>query len=621
MPILRLPTAATGLKATHATVLRWLKESSQPFKQGDLLVELEVDDAILRIDAPQAGTLGRIIAPAKATIALGAELAEFSTSTAASPTPAVSPTPIKGTPPMQNTPAAGKVTPILMPQAGNTMEEGRILSWKVKPGDRINVGQVICEIETDKATIEFESTDAGRLARIVAADGAVVAVKQPIAFLADNDADVDAAQGGAPAPTAAATSAPAAPVAGKAPTGNVAPILMPQVGNSMEEGTILNWKVNPGDTIKVGQIIFEIDTDKASVEVESTQAGRLSRIIAPPGSVIPIKQPVAFIADNDSDVDAFLASGGSSAPAVTTPISTASATQTVAAPTSAPATRTSDGRVKASPAARRIASEKGLNLAGIGAGSGPGGRILSTDLGRAPAAASAPRPAAAPVAVSGQVTRKPMSKMRKAIATNLQTSKQTIPHFYVTLTINADPLFAFYRAQKPTTGCTLNDVVLLAVGKTVHEFPGFRSRIEGNDIVELPNANIGVAVSVDDGLVVPVMMALEGHSLSSLPAESKRVVESARKGRLENIGKGVFTISNMGMLGVEDFSAIINPPESGILAVSAVREAVLVKDGAMRAGRVMTMTLSVDHRVVDGAMAATFMGKLKERLEKPETLL
>ena len=214
-----------------------------------------------------------------------------------------------------------------------------------------------------------------------------------------------------------------------------------------------------------------------------------------------------------------------------------------------------------------------------------------------------------------------MSKMRKAIATNLQVSKQTVPHFYLKQTINADPLFAFYKAQKPATGCTLNDVILLAVGKTIQEFPAFRSHVEGNEIVESPSANIGVAVSVDDGLVVPVVMAVDRHTLASLPAEAKRIVETGRKGRLENVGKGVFTISNMGMLGVEEFAAIINPPESGILAVSAVRESVIVKDGAMRAGRVMSLTLSVDHRVVDGAVAATFMGKLKERLENPQTLL
>jgi pyruvate dehydrogenase E2 component (dihydrolipoamide acetyltransferase) len=280
-------------------------------------------------------------------------------------------------------------------------------------------------------------------------------------------------------------------------------------------------------------------------------------------------------------------------------------------------------------------------------GSGPAGRVLSTDLvnlkgaGKSAPAMAAPvaRTAAAKgtavkevktVAAAGPMAgltggRKALTKMRKAIAVNLQMSKQTVPHFYVKGTINADPVFAFYRAQKPATGCTLNDVILLAVGRVVGEFAAFRSRLEGNEIVEAGAANIGVAVSVPEerggGLVVPVVLGVHELTLSQVAAESKKVVESARNGKVENMGKGVFTISNMGMLGVEDFSAIINPPESGILAISAVREDVIVKDGAMRAGRVMSLTLSVDHRVVDGALAAAFMGRLKEILEMPELLL
>ena len=254
-------------------------------------------------------------------------------------------------------------------------------------------------------------------------------------------------------------------------------------------------------------------------------------------------------------------------------------------------------------------------------GSGPGGRILSTDLANVKAGTTGPTRASVPqtgrqdagVTGAGGVTRRALSKMRKAIATNLQQSKQTVPHFYVRVTINAEPLFTFYKAQKAATGCTLNDVILLAVGKAVGEFPAFRSRIEGNEIVEFPTANIGVAVGVEDGLVVPVVMGVDRVTLAQLVPETKRIIENARKGKLENVGRGVFTISNMGMFGVDEFAAIINPPESGILAISAVREAVVVKDGAMRAGKVMTMTLSVDHRVVDGATA--FTGAVSEVVE------
>jgi pyruvate dehydrogenase E2 component (dihydrolipoamide acetyltransferase) len=207
--------------------------------------------------------------------------------------------------------------------------------------------------------------------------------------------------------------------------------------------------------------------------------------------------------------------------------------------------------------------------------------------------------------------------MRRAIGLNLQQSKQTVPHFYVRTTIDADAMLAFYRDQKATANCTLNDVVILAVARTIREFPAVRSQIVGNEIVEYPHANIGVAVGIDEGLVVPVVTNADTLSLPLLAAETKRVVENARKGRLENIGKGHFTISNLGMFGVDEFSAIINPPESGILAVSAAREAVIVENGAMRAGRAMTMTLSADHRIVDGVMAAKFMQRLKAILENP----
>ena len=185
------------------------------------------------------------------------------------------------------------------------------------------------------------------------------------------------------------------------------------------------------------------------------------------------------------------------------------------------------------------------------------------------------------------------------------------------LTIDAAPLFAYYREQKPRTNCTVNDCVVLAIGRAMAEFPGVRSQIDGDEIIQFPHANIGIAVGVDDGLVVPVVRSVDTLSLSQLAVEAKRVVENARNGKLENIGQGNFTVSNLGMFGVEEFSAIINPPESGILAVSAVRETVIVENGTMRPGRVMTMTLSADHRVIDGLLGAKFLGRLKVILENP----
>lgn len=519
---IHVPQTVQGLKT--ATVRRWLKQVGQPAKAGEVLVELETEDALIQLQAPADGVLTAIAGAGGAgkTLTAGAELGSFSTGSA----PAVQTTASAlVVPPSGGTAAPANSTPILMPQAGNTMEEGTLLKWRVKVGDSVAVGQVICEVETDKATVEVEATAAGKIAWL-AAEGSAIPVKQPIAIFGD-------AAGFAVPPSGGSTTAPAAEK------------LPPKGG-----------------------------TPSAAVAVTPTM---------PP-------------------------KGGT----------------------------TSQGRVKASPAARKLAAEKGLDLAAVGAGSGPEGRILSTDLVNAKAppkggTTNMPPNGGTPSGASniaaagpmGQLSggRKALSKMRKAIAVNLQTSKQTVPHFYVKLTINADPLFTFYRAQKPATGCTLNDVMLLAVGRVVGEFAAFRSRLEGNDFVETPAANIGVAVSVPDGLVVPVVLNIHALTLGQLASEAKRVVESARNGKIENMGKGVFTISNMGMLGVEDFSAIINPPESGILAISGVREAVIVKDGAMRAGRVMSMTLSVDHRVVDGALAAQFMGRLRDLLENPEKLL
>jgi pyruvate dehydrogenase E2 component (dihydrolipoamide acetyltransferase) len=378
----------------------------------------------------------------------------------------------------------------------------------------------------------------------------------------------------------------------------------------MEEGTIIKWLVKPGAAINQGQIIFEVETDKANMEVESPAAGRLSRIITGEGQTLAVQLPVAYLADNDADVDVFIASQGGASPAAST-AAPAQQAKSEAAPirqSAISAAAVSDGgRVKASPAARVVAQERGIDLHTISSGTGPGGRILSTDVPQSPAPTSA--------------TRKRMSQMRKAIARNLLQSKQTIPHFYVRLTVDAGPALAFYQAQKAKYPCSINDVIVLACGRLMKEFPAFRSKLEGDEIVESPTANIGIAVGMDDGLVVPVLVGADRMDLQKIGSETRRLAASARGGKIEGMGSGNFTITNLGMFGTEEFAAIINPPEAAILAVGAAREAVVVKDGAMRAGKVMTMTLSADHRIIDGMLAAKFLARMKEILEAPEQLL
>jgi len=536
---------------------------------------------------------------------------------------------------------------IKMPQAGQSMEDGTIVAWRKAEGDAVAVGEVLLEVETDKAVIEVEATHAGVLRQIVVPAGTTVPCHTVIALLGDagealpRDAGVSPAlnvpvtagevcgqstpnAGGTPARHEGETPSPRGTSA--APPAGVVPVLMPKAGQSMEEGVLVKWRVKPGDAIKVGDVIFEVETDKATIEVEATDAGRLSRVTVNEGDTAAVLTPVAYLADDDGAVETFLRGAGVSpaSPAGILPASGVPVTAGEVCGQSTPnAGRTPSpqgGRVKASPAAKKLAAERGVDLAAVGAGRGPGGRILSTDVpaGGGVGAKSTHNAGGTP---APQFTRRRMSGMRKAIARNLLASKQNIPHFYMRLTLDASPLMAFYKAQKAKYPCSVNDVVTAAVARAVMEFPGFRSRVDGDEIVEFANANIGIAVGMDDGLVVPVLQSAQGMSVQQLAAETRRLADNARNGKIEGMGTGVMTITNLGMFGVEEFTAIINPPESAILAVGAVREDVRVVDGGIRPGKVMTMTLSADHRVIDGLLAAKFLARLKEILVGPEQFL
>ena len=527
---------------------------------------------------------------------------------------------------------------ITLPPIGNAAK-ATVWRWRKRVGDPVSTGDPILEVETDDGLAVVESPLAGNLVRSFVEAGRTVAVGAPVAEISGttNTKPSSHSPSSIDSPKSSVETNPVSQAT--APAGAVIPVLMPQAGQSMEEGTIVKWHAKVGDRVKKGQIVFEIETDKATMEVEAVDEGRLARIVLGEGGTIAVKQPVAYLAESDADVEAFLAAqGGAATPAAT---NTATVQQTTEAAGAAPASTVTplaeSGRVKASPAARKIAADKGIDLASLPAGSGPGGRVLSTDVLAASSGARlamkpTPKPASTPSAPAASpapaftpatgegVTRRRISQMRKAIARNLLLSKQTIPHFYVRLTIDAGPVYAFYQGEKAKYPVSLNDVIVAACAKAVMEFPAFRSRIEGDEIVTLPSANIGIAVGMDDGLVVPVVMNAEQRSLQQIGQETKRIAVNARSGKIEGMGHGVFTITNLGMFGTEEFAGIINPPEAAILAVGAAREDVIVSAGTLRAGRVMTMTLSADHRIIDGMLAAKFMARLKEILEYPQQL-
>ncbi|HTW94708.1 MAG TPA: 2-oxo acid dehydrogenase subunit E2, partial [Tepidisphaeraceae bacterium] len=438
---------------------------------------------------------------------------------------------------------------IKLPAAAETVKTGTVRKWLVAAGDKVAKGAAIVEVETEAGLLTVESPVEGRLSQVLAQQGKTVAVHGPLAVIEGEGAT-------AVSEKMEAKAASAAPAAA---SGKVIPILMPKAGQSMEEGKILKWRVEVGAIIKKGDVIFEVETDKANMDVEAQDAGRLARIVVKEDQSLGVLLPVAYLAESDADVEAYLGGGGlSGAPGV----------QAVSAPTglvaeSAHAGRLPeyqergktgtnvDGRVKASPAARKIAAERGVDLQAVAMGSGPGGRILSTDVPAAGAVATAGAPAAA--------NRRKMVGMRKAIAKSLQFSKQNIPHFYVRLTVDAGAALAFYQGQKALYPCSINDVIVAACAKLLKEFPPFRCRLEGEEIIEAPTANIGIAVGMDEGLVVPVITGADRLTLQQLAGETRRLAAAARSGKIEGMGTGSFTITNLGMFGTEEFAAIINP--------------------------------------------------------------
>lgn len=396
---------------------------------------------------------------------------------------------------------------------------------------------------------------------------------------------------------------------------DVIPVLMPQVGNTMEEGTILEWFVSPGESIAPGDVIFEVETDKAAVEVEAVEGGRLARIVAEEGDTVPVKEAVAYLAENDADVDAYLARRSAASDEKIDIHKTPRCPRTTPPEDAAP--RRGDAkagtvRPKASPAARRAAGELMIDLSEIASGSGPGGLITTEDVKQ-----HAAKPAAA---ASPAQKRLPVSRMRKAVAANLQFSKQNIPHFYTRVNVDAAPLLEHYAEAKRQFALSINDIIVLACSRAAKEFPQMRSRWENDEIVVTAAVDIGIAVATDDGLLVPVLRGAGCMGLAELAAEARRVIEAARAGKLEGAGQGAFTVTNLGMFGVDDFAAIINPGESAILAVGAIREAPVVQEGKIVVGKEMTLTLSADHRFVDGAVAGKFLTTLRNLLEHPEEI-
>ncbi len=423
-------------------------------------------------------------------------------------------------------------------------------------------------------------------------------------------------------------------------------ILMPALSPTMTEGNLARWLKQEGDRIKAGDVIAEIETDKATMEVEAVDEGILGRILVPAGTQgVKVNDVIAVLVEAGEAVPAAGAAPKAAPAASTAPAAPAPVAAMPAAAAPAPAPSSGD-RVFASPLARRMAAQAGLDIGQI-AGSGPNGRIVKADVDAAlsrgpapvaaaaapiaaPAPAAAPRPAA-PVTITAPHTAVPNSSIRKVIARRLAESKATIPHFYVSTDVEIDALLkirADLNARSPKDGpgaykLSVNDLVIKATAVTLRRYPNVNAMWTEDAILQLHDVDISVAVSIPDGLITPIVKGADIKGLAAISNEMKDLAARAKTGKLkpEEFQGGGFSISNMGMYGVRDFAAIINPPQAGILAVAAGEQRPVVKNGALAIATVMTLTLSVDHRVIDGALAAEFLQALKRNIEDPLSLM
>ncbi|MDP3393280.1 pyruvate dehydrogenase complex dihydrolipoamide acetyltransferase [Sediminibacterium sp.] len=548
---------------------------------------------------------------------------------------------------------------ILMPRLSDTMTEGVIAAWHKRVGDTVQKGDLLAEIETDKATMELESYQDGVLLHIGTPDGGKLQVNDLLAIFGKAGEDitelvkVHGSGALAPIPTAAsaapASVEPTAPATASIPSEKIAAVdisamdevvLMPRLSDTMTEGVIASWQKNVGDAVKKGEVLADIETDKATMELESYKDGILLYQGAKAGEKILVNDLLCIIGKEGLDVAAIVAAvkagSGASAPAETpaAPSAIAPVAPVVAAAPVVEQAVVNSGRIFASPLAKRIAAEKGIDLKYV-KGSGDNGRITKIDIDQYTPAVSAASTATAaqsatPVvsnAVAGQVsfTDVPVSQMRKVIAKRLSESLFTAPHFYLTMQIDMDAAIAARTKinEVASVKVSFNDLVVKATAMALKKHPKINSSWMGDFIRYNDHINIGVAVAVDEGLLVPVVRFADGKSLSQIGAEVKDFAQRAKDKKLQpsDWEGSTFTISNLGMFGIDQFTAIINPPDACILAVGGISQEPVVKNGQVVPGNIMKLTLSCDHRVVDGATGSAFLQTLKQLLEEPVRML
>lgn len=536
---------------------------------------------------------------------------------------------------------------VRMPKMSDTMTEGVIAKWHKKVGDKVSSGDLIAEVETDKATMDFESYQEGTLLYIGPGEGEAVPINAVIAVLGEEGEDyqslLDAEESGSTDATDEAIEAETETEeedTGEEVTAEslgATVITMPLLSDTMTEGVIAEWHFKVGDKIKSDDAIADVETDKATMEVTAYADGTLLHIGVEKGQAAKVNDIIAIVGEEGTDVTPLLNQSKKAAKKTEDKASapTAEKPKAESKPDTTVASTSDDSRIKASPLARRIAKEKGINLSEV-KGSADGGRIVKKDVesfkpAAAPVATESSKDAAAATVTIPQYigeeryTEKPVSQMRKTIARRLSESLFTAPHFYLTIKVDMDSAIAARAKinEVAPVKVSYNDLVIKAVAVALKQHPAVNSSWQGDKIRYNEHVNVGVAVAVEDGLLVPVVRFADGKSLSHISAEVKEFAQRAKNKKLQPADweGSTFTVSNLGMFGIDQFTAIINSPDSCILAVGGIQQVPVVKNGAVVPGNIMKLTLSCDHRSVDGATGAAFLQTLKNLLEEPVRLL
>ena len=536
---------------------------------------------------------------------------------------------------------------INMPRLSDTMEEGTVAAWLKKVGDKIEEGDILAEIETDKATMEFESFNEGVLLHIGVQEGETTKVDTLLAIIGEEGEDISAIlnTNGKSEKSEVISDAEDSKVdvsdvdfdesnIEELPEGVIV-VTMPRLSDTMEEGTVASWLKNVGDAVEEGDILAEIETDKATMEFESFQAGTLLYAGLNEGESAKVDALLAIIGPEGTDVSNifknFKVDSGSSEKVevidhkIEAPVKEALKPEIKTAATPAPTVST-NGRIFASPLAKKIAAEKGIDLSKV-QGTGENGRVVKKDIENFKPSQATSSASVAKFVASGQEDFDEVanSNMRKAIAKNLAKSKFSAPHYYLNVEFDMDNAIAF-RAQYnslPDTKISYNDMIVKSCAFALRQHPQVNSQWFDDKMRLNNHVHIGVAVAVPDGLVVPVVRFANEQSLPQIGAAVKDYAGRARNKKLtlDEMEGSTFTISNLVMFGIESFTSIINQPNSAILSVGAIVQKPVVKDGKVVAGNTMKLTMACDHRTVDGATGAQFLQTLKGYIENPVTML